>query len=384
MIFKSYIFNFFLLFLIVFDLKFPFIGVLGSAFISLVLMVFIILLNGSLENSLKSLILIFKEYLSLIVVYFLLMVYVISRIVVSGGIEPSIFFSFMKSYCVFLSCLVYFIYVSNELDKLLLNVFFINSCICLFVGTFVDLMPISLFFKYTYSQDFFITYRYAFFSGASAFGIAAPYCLFIVYFSYVLTQTNKIRLVDMLKFLIIILSALLSARTTFISIFIASIVFLIYNPKKLVLLVPILCVFIFYILSSSQFSNVTSWMFEVFSNGSNTVSTNELKEMYFLPEVNTFLFGDGKYSSEDGYYMGVDAGYMRHLLFGGIFFVMLVCLVPFSLSNISKSQVMLFFIAPMLFILHFKGAVILNSPPVMATVIVIVEIFRRKGNRLYE
>lgn len=51
-----------------------------------------------------------------------------------------------------------------------------------------------------------------------------------------------------------------------------------------------------------------------------TTSTVGLQNMYFKLTNNQFFFGDGLYSGPDGtYYLGTDAGYMRFILFYGVF-----------------------------------------------------------------
>ncbi|MGT2754015.1 hypothetical protein [Streptococcus ovis] len=68
-----------------------------------------------------------------------------------------------------------------------------------------------------------------------------------------------------------------------------------------------------------------NWMFSAFINFyqkgrfvDNVGSVSRLKEMYWIPEISTLLFGDFKYTDLGHYYMSTDIGFMRHLLFYGI------------------------------------------------------------------
>ena len=64
-------------------------------------------------------------------------------------------------------------------------------------------------------------------------------------------------------------------------------------------------------------SFVDSAKYGQFSIGS---SGNILVEnMWFVPQIETIFLGDGRYMNPDGsYYMYTDAGFLRHILFGGI------------------------------------------------------------------
>src|SRR5690606_38149554 len=68
------------------------------------------------------------------------------------------------------------------------------------------------------------------------------------------------------------------------------------------------------------------FLYSYFDEGTlTTVSTDMLSEMYFTIDWQTFIFGDGKYINPDGsYYLYTDAGYMRNILFYGIFGTMVL------------------------------------------------------------
>ncbi len=60
-------------------------------------------------------------------------------------------------------------------------------------------------------------------------------------------------------------------------------------------------------------------------------SDDMFRRMSFMPEWETFAFGDGYWSSPSGkgYYMHTDLGYMRPMLFYGVFAEILAYLIPF-------------------------------------------------------
>ena len=90
-----------------------------------------------------------------------------------------------------------------------------------------------------------------------------------------------------------------------------------------------------------------------------------LNDMYYYPGDQTFLLGDGRYLNDfGGYYGGIDAGYMRYLLFGGVFYSLFVYILfcfffIYMFIVIKKSfkgalwlVLCLFFMS---FVFHYKG-----------------------------
>src|SRR5699024_8016946 len=92
----------------------------------------------------------------------------------------------------------------------------------------------------------------------------------------------------------------------------------------------IMFLFIFFTLISSLNQSFESWynwamepIISLFKSGEiETASTNQLWDMWFIPELKTILVGDGYYGSplHSGYYMETDVGYLRPILFFGFFF----------------------------------------------------------------
>src|SRR5690606_31294028 len=113
----------------------------------------------------------------------------------------------------------------------------------------------------------------------------------------------------------------------------------------MLLLVPFLlwCLsFIFPDLLSRFIDSVLPYALEMIYNflqsgKLSTVSTDKLSKMYFSVPYDTLLFGDGHWNDPDGvgYYMQTDAGYMRHVLYFGLFpSMILYALYVFLFSRI--------------------------------------------------
>lgn len=124
------------------------------------------------------------------------------------------------------------------------------------------------------------------------------------------------------------------------------------------------------------FQRIINFVGELFINiflgeGATTRSTEHLMTMYFpLPEK-TILLGDGRYVDPDGlgYYMHTDAGYMREILYFGMF-PMLINVIFYMALHVSLFKVVpqiklnqLFVILIFIIFLlgQFKGSFFLNS-----------------------
>ena len=66
-----------------------------------------------------------------------------------------------------------------------------------------------------------------------------------------------------------------------------------------------------------------------------------IESFYYMPDMDVFLWGSGRYNNNDGTYYGhTDAGYMRSLLFGGIFYsiALLIYQLCFFINPISEAR----------------------------------------------
>lgn len=137
------------------------------------------------------------------------------------------------------------------------------------------------------------------------------------------------------------------------------------------------------IIQNYSDNDVIGWMFEALINYSDngaisTMSSDILMDMYFMPDVATLLFGDGIYTAATGgYYMGTDAGVMRLVLYGGVFFALLIYYVIAKLiSGVKKfageSEKLLAMVMALVFIIfEIKGeSIVIIFPIVLALCLV--------------
>ena len=364
--------SYFSLFLLVFDLAVPPVKFIGSAPFSLLLTLSVLLLKRPkiLTGSIKHFFSPFYVY------YFIVVFFVVLRVLFSG--EFDYLLSMMKSMVIFTAAVLYLlVFGCDKLNDKLINIFFANAVVCFVAGTFPSILELVYFFKSGSPEPGFIPYRNAFLAGSGYFGISSVYSVIILVSTHKLVK-DGFSLSLSLKFLLIVGAGVIAGRTTFIGLAISIIYLMTKSVKYSLLVLCLIAILVSVILSVDSLSIYSSWLFEFFSlddgsiSLSRTASTNELETMYFMPSNDmTWLFGDGRYVDGDAYYMHTDAGYMRNLFFGGVPFVMAVASFAILSAYKSKSNFYIFFALPLLLLLHYKGAFILNNPAGVPLVILL-------------
>ena len=131
---------------------------------------------------------------------------------------------------------------------------------------------------------------------------------------------------------------------------------------------------------STVLENWFFWLIIPFENFISTGSFNNaslnhlIEDMYFMPDIDTLLFGDARYMEEGTglYYMHTDAGPMRQILFWGIFFtafIYLLCIVLLFLLKFDKGFKTMFLLFIILF--EFKGECYYHLLPLFITFLAI-------------
>lgn len=139
-----------------------------------------------------------------------------------------------------------------------------------------------------------------------------------------------------------------------------------------------------------QDSYSLAWIFEPLINFINegqftSHSTNDLSSMYIMPNENTMLLGDGKYTNHDGsYYMHTDVGFLRPVFFGGIFFVFfyyMMLILPLILiiknSGLERRNILTLFLALALIVFELKGESFISFSAIIFSFILIPIICKR-------
>ena len=218
-------------------------------------------------------------------------------------------------------------------------------------------------------------------SAATTYHLSLVYGVgFIIYIKEFLSQ--KISLLNILIGILIFVGIFFTGRTGFVGVIIGLIAFglskeieIFRKIKFVCLLLLLLLVMVvllsivmpeFYLFLEEQvFPYAFEFIYSMDKSGQmETASTNHLKEMWHKEfDYIEFLIGSGKYSNEDGsYYMRVDPGILRHLLFmgiGGYLFLIVYQLVLLPFWKMNKKTCFYYgLILIYFFIMDFKGCTI--------------------------
>lgn len=183
-----------------------------------------------------------------------------------------------------------------------------------------------------------------------------------------------------------LLSAVLSARTTFVILPIFLVYYIYLFDLKYV---GLLSVGIFFIATLfSQLLNLirdkttiyyfTDWIFEIYRNLLETGSL--LKNIDMLNKYSFYqysMLGDFRMVSETGYYMQTDVGYQRFLFaigYIGMFFFVLFIKTSFFLPKTNEGKIFFYAYISILLIISiamFKGAILYDSFPLISTLFIL-------------
>ena len=176
--------------------------------------------------------------------------------------------------------------------------------------------------------------------------------LFVLFFAFKrLRERKKISFKIWFSYVLTILGEFLYSRTSLLLSIILFVLFVFLVLTKLgrvtlflkfVLLGVFIVLFAILLIGQFEGDNASlAWQLEVLVNmlngrGFNATSLNIMRRMAFVPSIPTLLFGDGRYAGVNGgYYMSTDLGYMRSILYYGLFgFLFVVTLVVITLKTI--------------------------------------------------
>lgn len=260
---------------------------------------------------------------------------------------------FHLSYSVFLfiledffGCFFLFLFLDRDGELSVERFFNIYANVAFVQSVIIILMLFSnsarTFFWGIQEADFSaISERYA---GIRGMGLAASVTydlgvilsLALIFLVYNITQHSKNIKLDLIKYTIILMAVAISGRTGLIGFALSLLIILpnIIRKNNVFTLLKFsfifatffCCVVIAYLelIPLDIRKNIDAYVFESILNyqqtGSFRSSTGDnLKQMYFAIPWDTFFFGDGKYMENGFYYMKTDVGYMRNILFWGVF-----------------------------------------------------------------
>ena len=219
-------------------------------------------------------------------------------------------------------------------------------------------------------------------SAATTYHLSLVYGVAFILYIKTLVESKKIKFRQLITGLLIVVGVFFAGRTGFVGIGIGCIYFLISLKVKTrnkfsaiaKLLVSIaIIISLTLTVAPKKFKDMVvdylipyafEFVYQKLDSGkAQTASTNQLKEMWHRDfDERELIFGSGKYTTDDGrYYMHVDPGILRHLLYGGILFYLLLIfyqlIITFPLKKRADYYIFILIFIYFLF-MDFKGGTI--------------------------
>lgn len=269
----------------------------------------------------------------------------------------------------------------NFFAKTITFAFILQAVVSLFAYTFD---PVARIVHLTYTQDtiqrLYENYdglRGLALTGSPAWGISIGYALAFLFATKYYLIDNKFKLKYSFIFLLLFAGAFFSGRSAFLGLIISFIYFTVCggnNRGKVFSLI-----FIFFVLPLSVVTVVywdivynlakvsLHYVFEPFLNlywhgEFKSASTDRLMHMWQVDiSEKEIIYGTGHFEGiyHDGHYREVDPGYLRNVLYGGLFWFLIICIYQFlPLLFLRKNKSFCFILVIMMFILEFKAMTI--------------------------
>lgn len=361
---SSKVFNFILLFLYIFDFTLPVIQ--RSSILAFLLAIVSVTLNGNARTTLSSLIST-RTFRVLVLLMFVIIAIAFCLPVLHNTYDFSflktLFYNLFALICGAVVCAV--IYSSNVKARniryilsLIVGIFLlqsliemtgiINSSFRAFIQSFNSGAELSI--------ERGLSFRSLALSNATIATLGGLFgVLYVIFFYSIMKRENfKISFALILTLIILFIGNFFGGRTGYIGLIVGLVGFFIYKKSFKVFLrfasyLIVLITAIIYLYNTSLLplsakllidQRVLPFVFEAFYNYEDnqgfqtSSSTSLIRDHYFVIEPRTFILGDGQFTQftapgsgeATGHYKQTDAGFMRIVLYGGIFFQLLMFL----------------------------------------------------------
>lgn len=215
-------------------------------------------------------------------------------------------------------------------------------------------------------------------SAATTYHLSLIYGVAFIIYIKGLIEKRAVTFFDLIKGLLVVVGIFFAGRTGFVGVGIGGLYFLITTHSslrkkikaclKLAITIGLIIVtFLSFapknmktLVVDSLIPYAFEFIYQKLETGkTQSASTNELKEQWQHDfKERELLFGSGKYTEDGHYYMKCDAGILRHLLFGGIIFYLLIILYQAELTlPLKKGKAYYVFVLIFIYfcLMDFKG-----------------------------
>ena len=150
-------------------------------------------------------------------------------------------------------------------------------------------------------------------------------------------------------FIIISFITFLMARTSLFALISAIVLYIYYSRESgrsirkskkinisLLIVLPIVVFIIFRLVETYMSEQMFEWAFNSFSRDSQNSTVREIYDWYAFTTIDTetFWIGDARLTDNDGYYMGLDAGYLRAIFYFGLIGLLLYFFYQYYIARI--------------------------------------------------
>lgn len=397
--FKSFFYSLLILFYF-YNVQYVFIPVssyVWSSIIFLIIFLFLII-----ENKIKINIF-FKKYF--IILYLFCLSVLISLLINIGDFNFDVL---KKIFALFVAMVVApFVLLNIFLDKIKVLKFlgiagFINSIFIILMFLYSPFRELYLNYVLTSFEkiqtnpidinDNFILLRMIGITGFSAYATVVLQILFgMTYMLYIKLNHTKPNIIQNFIIVIILISAILSGRTSFILLpFFIFYYFLLFGFietfKNIIISVLFLFVFLAVanlLLKNNFYDFFIRWVFEFLNKGINTGSLQTNLSMFKYDISDFSFFGDFKLTDDiHGYYKNTDIGWYR-LFFcfgtiGGLLFMFIYFYLSFSLK-INYISIFSMIAFSMIFLVMFKGLIVFDAYPIITIFVLLFYLNKKKA-----
>lgn len=375
-----------IVFLYIFGLKIPIIQS-SSILLGLILPIRLLFYRGA-TTRLKH-ILLSKYVLNLIFIYILIETYALAISIIHTTLDFTISKTLINCiiHIIIATFIVTLFYSKNRkcsyLIKIIISCFIIQSIIELSAFTNENVLRVVQLFQSDSSIELagkFAGRRGLALAGTVFFGLSTTFGLSIIFLTKLSIDQNGYSFKTIASGIIIFIGGFFTGRTFFIGVIFATLYYYMstldiktkfISTIKLFISSTAITILLLAIIPESMYNKIINlflYVFEAAFNYQNsghltTTSTDALQTMYFPLNLDTYIFGDGRYTNEifGGYYMGTDAGYMRNILLFGIpgFFLCVIfdVYLLWGVKKLRNSDLNLFSFTIFMYIatLHYKG-----------------------------
>lgn len=263
---------------------------------------------------------------------------------INGTGDNSFTFALLKSFAYFFAAyfIIYLIqrkykFACNKLLHCLFEAYFYATMIQLFLGFLIFLFPslLDFFNSFIYAVNIekitaYSRFRLVLPGETNFFGAGIICCNSMLIWAFLVKGKYwTFNSINLLKLFYVFLLGVLVARTVLVGavlclLYLVPQIMDVIKLRSILTILFAICLFI-PLIHEFMPDDLLCFGFEHFysmsENGSfESQSTNTLMEMWqvFPHDMRTLLFGDGRWVSNDGYYMETDVGYLRLIFYFGV------------------------------------------------------------------